>query len=97
MQVQLHAQDVIVCETHIDQGMKEANPMDTVLFYQTRDRDMGDKAFKMQPSDVSNMLGSVYQVSDAVWLCCCNFCTAETYSASAVGSGKLVDKAFLWR
>jgi hypothetical protein len=63
--VQLHAQDVIVCETHIDQGMKEANPMDTVLFYQTRDREMGDKAFKMQPSDVSNMLGSVYQVGVA--------------------------------
>jgi hypothetical protein len=65
LQVQLHAQDVIVCETHIDQGMKEANPMDTVLFYQTRDREMGDKAFKMQPSDVSNMLGSVYQVGPA--------------------------------
>ncbi|WIA34897.1 hypothetical protein OEZ86_013184 [Tetradesmus obliquus] len=59
--VQLRAQDVILCETHIDQGMKEANPMDTVLFYQTRDRDMGDRAFAMQPSDVSNMLGSVYQ------------------------------------
>ncbi|KAF6260882.1 hypothetical protein COO60DRAFT_840296 [Scenedesmus sp. NREL 46B-D3] len=59
--VQLRAQDVIVCETHIDQGMKDANPMDTVLFYQTRDREMGDKAFKMQPSDVSNMLGGVYQ------------------------------------
>jgi hypothetical protein len=32
VQVQLHAQDVIMCEMHIDQGMKEANPMDTVLF-----------------------------------------------------------------
>jgi hypothetical protein len=42
--------------------MKEHNPMDTVLFYQTRDREMGDESFPMQPSDVSNMLGSVYQV-----------------------------------
>jgi hypothetical protein len=35
-QVTLRPEDVIVCETRIDQGMAGANPMAGVRFYQVR-------------------------------------------------------------
>eukprot|EP00775_Hariotina_reticulata_P012035 gene12035-12178_t len=56
-----HLNDIIICETHIDGGMKDANPMDTVRFYQTTDAVMGDKSFAMPQQQVSSMLGTVYQ------------------------------------
>lgn len=52
-------------ETRIDQGMKEANPMTSVMFFQTRDEEMGDAAFPMQQHDISMMFGSVFLVSRA--------------------------------
>lgn len=58
-----HLNDIIICETHIDGGMKDANPMDAVLFYQTTDAVMGDRSFAMPQQQVSSMLGTVYQVS----------------------------------
>ncbi|KAF8061415.1 SAMHD1 [Scenedesmus sp. PABB004] len=59
--VQLRAEDVIVCETHIDQGMRGSNPMAGVRFYQTQDAAVGDRAFHMPQQQVSSMLGTVYQ------------------------------------
>jgi len=58
-----HLNDIIICETHIDGGMKDANPMDAVQFYQTTDAVMGDRSFTMPQQQVSSMLGTVYQVS----------------------------------
>lgn len=62
VQVRLNADDVIVCETRIDQGMKSKNPMDRVNFYQTRDAEARDKHFPITVQEVTNMFGSVFQV-----------------------------------
>jgi hypothetical protein len=60
-QVRLDPADVIVCEIHIDQGMKAQNPMDMVRFYQTSDPEGGDEPFVMPQQTVTSMLGTVYQ------------------------------------
>lgn len=60
-QVRLDPADVIVCEIHIDQGMKAQNPMDMVRFYQTSDPEGGDEPFAMPQQSVTSMLGTVYQ------------------------------------
>lgn len=67
LQVRLKAEDVIVCETRIDQGMKALNPMDRVNFYQTRDPDAGDRHFPMTVQEVTNMFGTVFHVSKLAW------------------------------
>lgn len=61
-QVRLRAEDVIVCETRIDQGMKSQNPMDRVNFYQTRDAAARDRHFPITAQEVTNMFGTVFQV-----------------------------------
>lgn len=61
LQVNLNPDDVIVCEIHIDQGMKAQNPMLNVRFYQTSDPEGGDEPFTMPQEQVTSMLGSVYQ------------------------------------
>lgn len=73
LQVRLRAEDVIICETRIDQGMKSQNPMDRVNFYQTRDADAGDKHFPITVQEVTNMFGTVFQVG---LVTCCTFCAA---------------------
>eukprot|EP00878_Enallax_costatus_P029773 GHUV01032325.1.p1 GENE.GHUV01032325.1~~GHUV01032325.1.p1 ORF type:complete len:281 (+),score=68.32 GHUV01032325.1:111-953(+) len=60
--VRLRAEDVIVCETRIDQGMKSQNPMDRVNFYQTRDAEARDRHFPITVQEVTNMFGTVFQV-----------------------------------
>jgi hypothetical protein len=66
--VNLNPDDVIVCEIHIDQGMKAQNPMLNVKFYQTSDPEGGDEPFTMPQEQVTSMLGSVYQGECAVSL-----------------------------
>lgn len=62
LQVRLRAEDVIVCETRIDQGMKSQNPMDRVNFYQTRDAAASDRHFPITQQEVTNMFGTEFQV-----------------------------------
>lgn len=61
LQVHLNPEDVIVCEIHIDQGMKAENPMLNVRFYQTASAEGGDEPFAMPQQQVTSMLGTVYQ------------------------------------
>jgi hypothetical protein len=60
-QVTLDADDVILCEVHIDHGKQRANPMAAVRFYQTADADAGDEPFAMPQQQVSSMLATSYQ------------------------------------
>jgi hypothetical protein len=68
--VHLNPDDVIVCEIHIDQGMKAQNPMLNVRFYQTADPEGGDEPFTMPQEQVTSMLGTVYQGVQQVDVVC---------------------------
>lgn len=64
----LRPEDVIVCETKINYGMRSANPLDSVHFF-----DHWDSTEKrgMRHHQITSMMAAAFQVRPATPCCCC--------------------------